>query len=470
MTDFLAMRYELLLGAALVLLLISGGIKSRSKNPYWLPLSMFTIITAIGFMPLPDKILFGGMYLSAPITSVLKIIINCLALIILILSVSWSRKAGNRNISDLFPALFFLSLLGCYVMISSGHFLIFYLGLELSTLPLVGMATLGGDTVRRTSSGFRILIHGMLASALIMFGFSLIYGACGTLYFSELIRIHMGSTVQVMGFFFFLAGIAYKISIVPFHFMRSEIIEDSQISAATFILVISTGTAILMLNVMIYNLFPSIPEIWQKTLFIMAVVTVTVSNLAALWQKSLMRFLAWTSMAQAGYIIIGIIGRSQAGMAALIFYYIAFAFSTLAAIGSAAIIREHSGSSQIEDLKGLYKSNPLISLVLTVAFLSLAGIPPLTGFFGKLLVFTAVAERGFFFLLLTIVPSLLISLYAYLTVIRTIFTTEEDKPQVSYFRSDTATRIGLIICAGGTILTGFAGFLLEFIRSFSYGA
>ncbi|MCU0455534.1 MAG: hypothetical protein MUE74_04455 [Bacteroidales bacterium] len=464
------MRYELLLASALVFLLVSGVIKSRGKNRYWLPLSMFAITAAIGFMPLPDKILFGGMFLSAPITSVLKIIISCLALIILIQSVSWLKRTGHRNTTDLFSALLFLSLLGCYFMISSGHFLVFYLGLELSTLPLAGMAAMGSDTFRRTGSGFRILIHGMLASALMMFGFSLIYGACGTLYYSELIRIHMGSTVQVLGFFFFMAGMAYKISIVPFHFMRSDIIDDSQISAASFILVISTGTAILMLNVLIYSLFPSIPEIWQKTLFIMAVVTVTVSNLVSLWQKSLLRFLAWTSMAQAGYIIIGIIGRSQAGMAAVIFYYITFAFSTLAVTGSAAIITEHSGSSKIEDLRGLYKSNPLISLVLTVAFLSLAGIPPLAGFFGKLLVFTAVAEKGFFFLLLTIAPNLLISLYAYLTVIRTIFTTGEDKPQVSYFRSDPAARLGLIVCVLGIILTGFAGFLLEFIKNFSYGA
>jgi NADH-quinone oxidoreductase subunit N len=470
MTDLTAMRYELLLVAALVLLLISGGIKSRGKNRYWIPVSMLTIITAIGFMPLPDKILFGGMFLSAPLTSVLKIIITCLALIIMVQSVIWLKNNVERNITDLFSALFFLSLLGCYFMISSGHFLIFFLGLELSTLPMAGIAVLGGNTFRRTGSGFRIIIHSMLASALMMFGFSLIYGACGTLYFSELIRIHMGSTLQVLGFFFFLTGMAYQISIVPFHFMRSDIVEDSQISAASFILVISTGTAILMLNVLIYSIFPSIPDIWQKTLFVIAIVTVTVSNLVALWQKSLMRFLAWTSMAQAGYIIIGIIGSSQTGMAAVIFYYITFAFSTLAVTGSAAIIRERSGSVNIEDLKGLYKSNPRISLLLTVAFLSLAGIPPLAGFFGKLLVFTAVAEKGFFFLLLTIAPNLLISLYAYLNVIRKLFITSVEKPHVSYFRSDSASRIGLIICAVGTILTGFAGFLLEFIRNFTYGA
>jgi NADH-quinone oxidoreductase subunit N len=197
-------------------------------------------------------------------------------------------------------------------------------------------------------------------------------------------------------------------------------------------------------------------------------VTITIGNIYMLRQRNIKRFLAFSSISQAGYILLGFIGISQLAMASVVYYIIIFAFSNLAAFGVITAVSNATGRDNIADYKGLFRTNPKLSIAILLAFLSLAGIPPLSGFFSKFLVFTAAAEKGFFFLLLITALNSVLSFYCYLRIIGNIFIEKAEEP-IANFRIASAERIVLIICVAGILLSGFAGFAFEYIRSLSFG-
>jgi NADH-quinone oxidoreductase subunit N len=194
----------------------------------------------------------------------------------------------------------------------------------------------------------------------------------------------------------------------------------------------------------------------------------TIGNLFAIRQQNLKRFLAFSSISQAGYILLGIIGGNQLGMASVIYYILVYIFSNLGAFGVVTAISNATGKENIDEYNGLYKTNPNLSLIMTLALFSLAGIPPVAGFFGKFFLFTAAAEKGFYFLVLIAVLNTIISLYYYLLVVKAMFINKNESP-VEKFRSDFSTRFGLMICVAGIFLTGFASIIFEVIKSISFG-
>ncbi len=184
---------------------------------------------------------------------------------------------------------------------------------------------------------------------------------------------------------------------------------------------------------------------WQDVLWITSVMTMTIGNLFALRQKNLKRFLAFSSISQAGFIFLGIIGSSPLGMSSVIYFSLIYIFSNLGAFGVIAAIANATGKENMDDYNGLYRTNPKLSLVMMLALFSLAGIPPVAGFFGKFFLFTAAAEQGFYYLVLIALLNTIVSLYYYLLVIKAMFLTKSDEA-IAYFKSDWATRTGLIIC------------------------
>jgi NADH-quinone oxidoreductase subunit N len=194
----------------------------------------------------------------------------------------------------------------------------------------------------------------------------------------------------------------------------------------------------------------------------------TVGNLFAIRQQNLKRFLAFSSISQAGYILLGIIGGNKLGMASIIYYILVYVFSNLGAFGVVAAISNAKGKENIDDYNGLYHTNPKLSLVMTLALFSLAGIPPVAGFFGKFFLFTAAAQKGFYFLVFIAVLNTIISLYYYLLVVKAMFISKSDTP-IESFKSDIPTRIALGICIAGIVCTGFASIIFEVIRNLSFG-
>jgi NADH-quinone oxidoreductase subunit N len=296
----------------------------------------------------------------------------------------------------------------------------------------------------------------------------MIYGTTGSLYFSEVARHIQSNSLQVLGLIFFFAGMAFKISIVPFHLWTADVYEGSPVNITSYLSVISKGAAIFILIIILFNVFPALMITWQKTIYVTSILTMTIGNLFAIRQQNLKRFLAFSSISQAGYILLGFIGGNQTGMASVIYYILVYIFSNLGAFGVVAAISNATGKETIDEYNGLYQTNPRLSLVMTLALFSLAGIPPVAGFFGKFFLFTAAAEKGFYILVLIAVLNTIISLYYYLLVVKAMFINKNDSPVVT-FRSDFPTRLATGICVAGIVITGFAGIIFEVIRNSSFG-
>jgi NADH-quinone oxidoreductase subunit N len=464
------MRHELLLIAATILVLIAeiswDPHKKRSISLF--SIILLGVITIIGFIPSPTGSLFGGMYISSGTRLLMKNILNTGVLLVFIQSATWLKKEENsEKISEYF-LLLLSTLVGMNFMISAGHFIMFYIGIELATIPIAALAAFDRYKNKSAEAGIKLILSSALSSGVLLYGLSMIYGTTGSLYFSEVATLFHNSSLQILGFIFFFAGMAFKISIVPFHLWTADVYEGSPVNITSYLSVISKGAAVFILMIILFTVFPAIMVTWQKTIFVTSVLTMTIGNLFAIRQQNLKRFLAFSSISQAGYILLGLIGGNQLGMASVIYYILVYIFSNLGAFGVVIAISNATGKENIDDYNGLYQTNPKLSLVMTLALFSLAGIPPVAGFFGKFFLFTAAAQKGFYTLVLIAVLNTIISLFYYLLVVKAMFITKNENP-IESFRSDFPTRFAMGICITGIVVTGFASIIFEVIRNLSFG-
>ncbi len=467
---FLIMRHELLLIAAALLVLMMEIFINPDKRKYISAFSaiLLGIITIAGFLPSRTGILFGGMYISSGTTLLMKNILNIGALLVFIQSVTWLKKEENsEKISEYF-ILLISTLVGMNFMISAGHFLMFYIGIELATIPIAALAAFDRYKNKSAEAGIKLILSSALSSGILLYGLSMIYGTTGTLYFNEVAALFGNNNLQILGFIFFFAGMAFKISIVPFHLWTADVYEGSPVNITSYLSVISKGAAVFIFIIILFTVFPVIIGTWQKTIYVTSILTMTIGNLFAIRQQNLKRFLAFSSISQAGYILLGFIGGNQLGMASVIYYVLVYIFSNLGAFGVVVAISNSTGKEKMDDYNGLYQTNPKLSLIMTLALFSLAGIPPVAGFFGKFFLFTAAAQKGFYLLVLIAVLNTIISLYYYLLVVKAMFINKSETP-VEKFRSDFPTRFALGICVAGIVITGFASILFEMIRNLSFG-
>jgi NADH-quinone oxidoreductase subunit N len=465
------MRHELLLTASALLILIAeiswNPEKKRTISKF--AVILFSLVTVIGFFPSTTGSLFGGMYESTDIRLIMKNILNIGALIVLIQSVTWLNKEENYDKTSEYYILLISTLVGMNFMISSGHFLMFYLGLELATIPIAALAAFDRYNNKSAEAGIKLILISALSSGILLYGLSMIYGTTGSFYFNEVASRFDNNNLQSLGFIFFFTGMAFKISVVPFHLWTADVYEGSPVNITAYLSVISKGAAVFIFIIVLFTVFPVLIKTWQKVIYVTAVLTMTIGNLFAVRQQNLKRFLAFSSISQAGYILLGVIGGNQTGMASVVYYILVYIFSNLGAFGVVAAISNASGKENIDDYNGLYMTNPRLSLVMTLALFSLAGIPPVAGFFGKFFLFAAAAEKGFYILVLIAVLNTIISLYYYLLVVKAMFINKNEMP-VGKFKSDFPTRLAIGICVAGIFFTGFAGFIFEIIKDFSFGA
>lgn len=468
--NFLIMRHELLLTAAALVVLIAEIFTDPKKNG---GISLFSVIiygivTLAGFIPSEAGTLFGSMYVTDGTRLIMKNILNIGVLIVLIQSMGWLRKEENAGKTSEYFILIISTVAGMSFMISSGHFLMFYIGIELATIPVTALAAFERYRNRSAEAGIKLILSSALSSGILLYGLSMIYGTTGTFYFDEVARAFGSENLQILGFIFFFAGMAFKISLVPFHLWAADVYEGAPVNITSYLSVVSKGAAVFILMIILFTVFPVITEVWQKTIWVIAVLTMTIGNLFAIRQQNLKRFLAFSSISQAGYILLGFIAGTELGMATVIYYVLVYVFSNLGAFGVVTVISNITGKENMNDYNGLYKTNPGLSLAMTLSLFSLAGIPPVAGFFGKFFLFTAAAQQGFYMLVLIAVLNTIISLYYYLLVVKAMFMNKNDEP-IAKFRSDFSTRFALGICIAGMVATGFASALFEIIRDLSFG-
>lgn len=465
MNELLLMKSELAVTAVIfILLFIKISDKTSNETVLKIVNALLFLNVAAGFccMDVTGE-LFSGMFKTNALISFEKNMLNIGTLLISLLSYEWLKN--HRHLPEFF-VLLLSSLLGMFFMISSGNFLIFYLGLELSTIPLAALCNFDLEKKQSSEAAMKMIMSSAFSSGILLFGISMMYGTTGTLSFTELPQYLDGSALQVFSFILLSTGFAFKLSVVPFHLWTADVYEGSPVAVTSFLSVISKGSIIFVFLTTLYNAFAPMGEVWYNLLFMLSVITMIIGNLFALRQQNMKRFLAFSSIAQVGFILIGISGGGQNGISSSVYFVLVYIFSNLGAFGAVQLISSFSGKETINDYKGLYQTNPLLSWVLTISLFSLAGIPPTAGFFGKFFLLSSGAEKGNYILITIAALNMIVSLYYYLRVVRAIFMEKNEQP-IATIQGSIYEKTGLIICVAGIIAVGLYSHFYEYIYALS---
>ncbi len=463
MNEFLTlMKSELVITFIIFLLLfikIGKGMKNESLLSLLQVLLLLNFIA--GFFFNKTGSLFGDMFHTSLLIAFQKNILNLGVYLISLLCADWLKK--TVHLSEFFM-LMLSALLGMFFMISSGNLLMFFLSLELASIPVAAMANFDLDKKRSSEGAMKMILSSAFSSGILLFGISLIYGATGTISFAELPQQLDGSAFQILAFVFLFAAFAFKLSIVPFHLWTADVYEGSPIATTSFLSVISKGSIAFVFISALYNVFQPMYEVWYTMLVILAIATMVIGNLFALRQQNIKRFLAFSSIAQVGFILVGMSGNDKAAITSVVYFILIYVFSNLAAFAVASVITEKSGKENVDDYKGLYKTNPFLSWILTLALFSLAGIPPTAGFFGKLFLLSAGASKGTYWFIAIAALNMIISLYYYLRVVRAMFMDKNEQP-IEKINTNPVTKFALILCAAAIVLIGLLSWVYDYINS-----
>ena len=404
---------------------------------------------------------FAGMYETTPVIAAIKSILNVGVVIVLIQSINWANSEPMHYRRGEFYELLLVTLFGMYLMISARHFLLFVIGLEAASLPLAAMVALDKNRYESHEAAVKYILTAVFSSAIFMMGLSFVYGLTGSLYFEKIYfaLTNQLSVMLVIAVAFVIGGIGFKLSLVPFHLWTADVYQGAPTSATSYLSVISKGAAAFAFLVILAQVFGSVYSCaWEWMLYAVIILTITVGNLFAIRQRNMKRFLAFSSISQAGYIMLGVIAFNWMGVAAMIYYILVYIFSNLAAFGVIGAIENATDKVSMDDYRGLYKTNPRLSFAMMLAMFSLAGIPPFAGFFSKFFIFTSAINQGsvaIYVLVLIALINTIVSLYYYLLVVKAMFISE-DECQIAPFRSSVSERIGLWITVAGIIGLGIA--------------
>jgi NADH-quinone oxidoreductase subunit N len=461
-----SLRQELIVAIILFLLLfIKIGTDSRTETVLSVVNGLLLVNFLLGFLPRPDAILFSGMFRTDRLIVLEKNMLNLATLIVSLQAYNWLK--GHRQALE-FYMLLLATLLGFFFMISAGNLLMFYLGLELSTIPLAALSSFDLEKRRSSEAAMKFILSSAFASALLLFGISLLYGATGTLDFAAIVPKLGGNALQLFAFILILSGFAFKISAAPFHLWTADVYEGSPVTVTAYLSVVSKGAVFFIFVLVLYTVFKPMAGTWYKMIVLLSVLTMVTGNLFALRQNNLKRLLAFSSMAQSGFILAGVTGGSQGGEASVIYFILVYIFSNLGAFGVVSFISAQTGRENIGDYKGLYATNPMLSWVLAISLFSLAGIPPTAGFFGKFFLLMAGAGKGNYLFIGIAALNMVISLYYYLRVIKAVFMERPVEP-IARLKVPLMPAIAYFVCVAGVILAGLVGGIYDYIYSLSIG-
>ncbi len=424
---------------------------------------LFGVYMTWAFLPPTMGKCFGDMFEANNATWAMKNILNIGVFIVLLQSVKWTNDDFVSVRRGEFYELILLTLLGMFLMVSARHFLLFVIGLETASLPLAALAAFEKRYYESREAAAKYVMTAVFSSAILLMGLSLLYGACGTLYFSNL-SFGISATgginwMLIMALAFVMAGVGFKISLVPFHLWTADVYQGAPTAVTSYLSVISKGSAAFAFMVILVQVFGTLyQEVWQWMLYALIVLTITVGNLFAMRQRNLKRFLAFSSVSQAGYVMLGVIAANQVGMASMMYYILVYIFSNLAAFGVVMAIENHCGKVTIDDYNGLFKTNPWLAFTMMLAMFSLGGIPPFAGFFSKFFIFVGAASTGsvaIYVLVFIALVNTIISLYYYLLVVKAMFI-RQDECAIERFKSHWTERAAMVICVAGIIFVGLA--------------
>ena len=401
-----------------------------------------------------EQTLFGGMYYNNPMISFVKALLTFGTLLVILQAHRWLRGSYTYYKQGEFYVLMLSTLIGMYFMMSARHFLLLFIGIELASLPLACLVAFDKYRHNSAEAGIKYILSSMFSSAIMLFGISYLYGITGTLYFDDMPTILTGTPIHIFSLVMFFVGLGFKISLVPFHLWTADSYQGAPTVVTAYLSVISKGAAVFTLFVVLTKVFSNMVPQWQTLLYILTVASITIANLFAIKQHNIKRFMAFSSISQAGYIMLAVIAGNAKGMTAMVFYILVYIVANLAVFGVIESIEQQTRHGvRRETINGFYSTNPRLALLMTLALFSLAGIPPFAGFFSKFFVFMSAFDAGFWVLVFIALINTVISLYYYLLIVKAMFIIPNEHP-VQKIKCDLYTRLSLVICFAGIVLLG----------------
>ena len=506
MDTILSMQAELSLIAVFLLTLIVDVIftapdfktaKPKTNRMQIFVCALMVLHIALNIVP-TNTTAFGGMYHSNEISSVIKTVLSVGTLLVFMQSGSWLANRDTNIKAGEFYIITLSTLIGMHFMVSAGSFILFYVGLELASIP--ASCLIAFDKLRHHSSeaGTKFILNSMFSSGLLLYGLSLIYGTCGTTYFEDLPSVLVGTPVQILAMVFFFAGLGFKMSLVPFHMWTPDTYQGAPTPVSGYLSVISKGAAAFAMMSILTKVFCNMTADWNLTVSVVIIITITIANIFAILQTNLKRFMAYSSISQAGYIMLAVLAGNPQGMASLIYYIVVYVVANLAVFGVIGAVemnmmkkkedeayakvahiqdydekedavmeilnRDDETPVERDTYNGLYKTNPKLTLVMTLALFSLAGIPPFAGFFSKFFVFASAFHAGHWAVVFVALVNTIISLYYYLLVVKAMYINPNENP-VPTFRTPGMTRACLVLCLIGIVGFGLCSGIYEMINN-----
>ncbi len=413
---------------------------------------------------------FGGIYVATPIANVMKVILTAGTFIVVVMSQAWLET--TKRYAGEYYMLLLSTLLGMYMMLSSGSFLMFFLGLEMASVPLACMVALDKKKKESAEAAAKYILIATFSSGVMLFGISFIYAATGSLYFDNVAEVITAKPLSIIGMVFFFSGLGFKISLVPFHFWTADTYQGAPTPVTGYLSVVSKGAATLTLAIILTKVFGSMIHYWQPMLWIVIMFTITVGNLMAIRQTELKRFMAFSSISQAGYIMLAVIGADPAtSQTALTFYVLVYVVANMSVFTVISAVEHKAGAgTQMSAYNGLYQTNPKLAFIMTIALFSLAGIPPFAGMFSKFFVFMAGVQgqdaHPFwpYFVVFVALVNTVVSLYYYLLIVKAMYIKPEEHP-LPTFRHGKAINTSLAICTVGIVLFGICSCIYQWIAN-----
>ena len=429
MTNLALVFPEIFLSLSIMFLLILGVFKKNSskliQNISLIILLITSVIILNETLGIQETLLFNSSVVIDYLSSFMKIVTLLAAFLVLVISSNYLKTLKIFKIE--YPILILSSVLGMMIMISSNDLIVFYMGLELQSLALYVLATFNRDQLKSSEAGLKYFVLSALSSGLLLYGCSLIYGFTGSTNFNIIAnQLNSNEYAITFGIVFILVGLAFKISAVPFHMWAPDVYEGSPTSVTLFFTMVPKIAALTVFIRFLYVPFLNLIDQWQMILIFLSIASMLFGAIAAIGQTNLKRLIAYSSIGHVGYTLAGVATGSNDGIQSSVIYITIYILMNLGLFSCLLMMkRNNKYFEDIEDLSGLSKNHPLMSLSLLVILFSLAGIPPLAGFFAKFYIFKSVLEQSMYFLAIVGLLSTVVAAFYYLRIIKIMYFDKE---------------------------------------------
>ena len=403
---------------------------------------------------------FGGMFVNDALSVFFKQLFIVAAILVLFMAAEFSDKLGAGSVSEYYSLILF-ALVGMLFAASSNDFTMLFVSIELITITFYILVSFQRSKLQSLEAGVKYLILGALSSSFMVFGIALIWGTTGELNFAKLAAVaphFANSQIFLLGVLLVLVGLGFKIAAFPFQIWAPDVYQGAPTPTTAFLAIGSKAAGFVLLLRVLFTAVPSVTAHWANLLIVISAVTILYGNLCALPQRNLKRLLGYSSIAHAGYLLLGVAALSASGKSALLYYLAGYVFTVMAAFFVITLVMRQLATEDISGLAGLNHRSPLLAATLSMAMVSLAGIPPLAGFFGKFLLLKAVLEQGtshpgYYCLAFTALAGVVISLYYYFGVIRAIYWSQETN-DLTPIELSAPAKVSIWICLAGMFWIG----------------